>query len=371
MTPVQQLLFDNFCQHCGENLLKPEKRKRGRPSSSIPEKQLITREKALRHKIYNEYNQKITVLRDQNRENISTISSLRNENRDLLREIRSLSGLQEKMELQIEQELFNKEQIIRAEITSRLESQYEIREKELTKKIDDTKRTVATLDAQVNERSSRLMGESLELSLHEQLVKFFPDDTIKEIKVGARGADIEQIVNDSKGNICGKLLWEAKNAKWQTAWVKKLQGDIIESDSDVGIIVGTKLQDNNEFLTLGENIFACSPFAVHAVANVARMALILTHRTRKISEKAERNAQDFVNYFSGKAFGRRLGEIVASAKLQRSHIDAERAFFQKKWASQEVDIASQFTVVSGLSGELSALLGVCVDEIASTNSSEA
>ncbi len=68
-------------------------------------------------------------------------------------------------------------------------------------------------------------------------------------------------------------------------------------------------------------------FAVHAVANVARMALILTHRTRKISEKAERNAQDFVNYFSGKAFGRRLGEIVASAKLQRSHIDAERAFF--------------------------------------------
>ncbi len=371
MTPEQQPLFHDYCQHCGENLMEPAKKKRGRPASPILEKQLAAREKALRLKISNKFQQKLTVLQDQAIEDATTIRTLREENRDLIRQVRSLSALKENYELKMEQELFRKEQAIRTEITRRLESQYELREKELTKKIDDTKKTVATLDAQVNERSSRLMGESLELSLHEQLVNLFPDDAITEIRVGARGADVEQVVINNLGKECGIILWEAKNAKWQTTWIKKLQGDLVENAADIGIIVGTKLQDNQDFLALGNNVFACSPFGVQAVASVARMGLMLSHTTRNIAKSAQDNTQEIINYFSGKNFAKRLGEIINSAKTQRAHIDAERSFFQKKWAGQEVDISAQLTVVSELTGELSALLGIAIEEVAITNSAEA
>ncbi len=358
MHSVQQKFFDNYCQHCGEDLNEPIKKKRGRPASTLIEKQLSTREKAVRLKVKNEYEQKISVLKDEVNEYKQRYDALREENKQLLRKLRNLNTLKEDGELRIEQELFRREEAIRKEITTRFETQYSLKEKELTKKIDDTKKTVATLDAQVNERSSRLMGEALELTLHEQLVNLFPKDTIEEIKVGTRGADVKQVVRDNKGKVCGTIMWEAKNAKWQTAWVNKLKSDIEDTSADIGIIVGTKLYQEQDFISLDNNLFATSPFGVEAVASIARTGLILSNQAKNITTKTQNNIEEAIKYFAGKTFEKRLNDFVASAKKQRDLVDSERAFFQKKWAGQEIDISAHMALVSEFTGELAALLGV-------------
>ena len=103
--------------------------------------------------------------------------------------------------------------------------------RELAARLED-----ATRKAQ--QGSQQAQGETLELLLEEQLRRQFPFDWIQPVPKGEYGGDTLQIVRDSLGRDCGRILWEFKRTKaWQTGWLPKLRADQRAAKGDLAVIV--------------------------------------------------------------------------------------------------------------------------------------
>ena len=76
------------------------------------------------------------------------------------------------------------------------------------------------------------------MQLGDFLKKIFKDkqDKIAEYAKGVAGGDWLQEVKENDFTV-GKILYESKNTKtWSNGWIEKLQDDMKDSKSDVGII---------------------------------------------------------------------------------------------------------------------------------------
>ena len=117
------------------------------------------------------------------------------------------------------------------EMNSEKQKLWGLKEKRLIETIEDLQKK-ATQGTTVDQ------GSSSEMQLGDFLKKIFKDknDKITEYAKGVAGGDWLQEVIENNFTIC-KILYERKNTKnWSNDWIKKLQDDMKDSKSDVGII---------------------------------------------------------------------------------------------------------------------------------------
>ena len=98
--------------------------------------------------------------------------------------------------------------------------------------------TVEDLQKKMTQGTTVDQGSSSEMQLGDFLKKIFKDknDKITEYAKGVAGGDWLQEVIENNFTVC-KILYERKNTKnWSNDWIKKLQDDMKDSKSDVGII---------------------------------------------------------------------------------------------------------------------------------------
>ena len=108
---------------------------------------------------------------------------------------------------------------------------WELKEKRLITTIEDLQKK-ATQGTKVDQ------GSSAEMQLGDFLKKIFKEknDRITEYAKGVAGGDWLHEVRENNYTIC-KILYESKKTKsWSNEWIKKLQDDMKDSKSDVGII---------------------------------------------------------------------------------------------------------------------------------------
>ena len=97
---------------------------------------------------------------------------------------------------------------------------------------------IQTLNQTVNQGATVDQGSGAEISLGEFLKKIFKDkdDKITAYAKGAAGGDWLQEVIENNHTIC-KILYERKKTKsWSNEWIKKLQDDMKDSKSNIGVI---------------------------------------------------------------------------------------------------------------------------------------
>ena len=117
------------------------------------------------------------------------------------------------------------------EMNSEKQKLWGLKEKRLIETIEDLQKK-ATQGTTVDQ------GSSSEMQLGDFLKKIFKDknDKITEYAKGVAGGDWLQEVIENNFIVC-KILYERKNTKnWSNDWIKKLQDDMKDSKSDVGII---------------------------------------------------------------------------------------------------------------------------------------
>ena len=108
---------------------------------------------------------------------------------------------------------------------------WELKEKRLITTIEDLQKK-ATQGTTVDQ------GSSAEMQLGDFLKKIFKEknDRITEYAKGVAGGDWLHEIRENNYTIC-KILYESKKTKsWSNEWIKKLQDDLKDSKSDVGII---------------------------------------------------------------------------------------------------------------------------------------
>ena len=118
-----------------------------------------------------------------------------------------------------------------SEQNSEKQKLWELKEKRLIATIEDLQKK-ATQGTTVDQ------GSSAEMQLGDFLKKIFKEknDRITEYAKGVAGGDWLHEVRENNFTIC-KILYESKKTKsWSNEWIKKLQEDMKDSKSDVGII---------------------------------------------------------------------------------------------------------------------------------------
>ena len=98
--------------------------------------------------------------------------------------------------------------------------------------------TIEDLQKKATQGTTVDQGSSAEMQLGDFLKKIFKEknDRITEYAKGVAGGDWLHEVRESNYTIC-KILYESKKTKsWSNEWIKKLQDDMKDSKSDVGII---------------------------------------------------------------------------------------------------------------------------------------
>ena len=159
---------------------------------------------------------------------------------------------------------------------------------------------IQTLNQTVNQGATVDQGSGAEISLGEFLKKIFKDknDKIQEYDKGESGGDwIQEIIE--QGSVVSKILYERKKTKaWSNKWIGKLQEDMKESGSDIGIIFSRTLPKDfpkdAQFDHKG-NIFLCKYDydVLKTLAQTQRYLICQLSKERKSGQENELSALKF------------------------------------------------------------------------------
>ena len=226
-----------------------------------------------------------------NKENQEKLKSLENANKEKDKKLKSANEQKEK-----ELKAFDKQnkEHYKSLFDEKFKSELENRdqqnaEKEKLWKLKEQRLilTIEDLTKKAKQGTTVDQGSSSEMQLGEYLKDLFKDkkDKINEYEKGVAGGDWLHEVIENNFTIA-KILYERKNTKaWSNGWIKKLQDDMKDSKSDVGIIFTKALPKEfpkNKLWYHKGNIFICKYnfIALNALASMQRWHL------------AEKNKQD-------------------------------------------------------------------------------
>ncbi len=274
-------------------------------------------------------------------------------------ELRALRRKDEERELEMKKTLADNEAKIRDEARKKALEEHELKDLENEKQKADLKKKIEELNAKLLQGSQQTQGEVMELEIEEILRKECPRDVIEEVKKGQRGADITQHVIDKKGNECGIILWESKNAQWSDTWVPKLKDDQRMAKADLAVLVVTNMPKKQEsFFYDGENrIWICPRKQVVPLALALSWGLIAVRFERNIQAGKDEKKEILYQYITSMEFRQRMEAIKESFTGMQDEIEKEKRWFAQKWSRQEKQLRKVIDNTHGLYGDLEGVVG--------------
>jgi len=158
---------------------------------------------------------------------------LREQITSLFDEVKQARMDKDSAEQEVAKKLIEERESIRQEVTQKAEERHQLEIRQLEEKLRQTRVSLSEAKSRAEQGTAQQKGEALELNLEQQLKDAFPEDDIVEVKKGKRGADIVQTVRSRQGIVCGVILYECKNAKWQAAWIDKLRDDVRNASANI------------------------------------------------------------------------------------------------------------------------------------------
>ena len=279
------------------------------------------------------------------------------------KEKRELEESKRKFEIEKQRQLDEEREKIRVEAVKETEDKTSLILAQEKKKNEDAQKQIMELQRKLQQGSQQLQGEVLELELEDLLKKEFPDDEIKEVKKGQRGADVIQAITDKRGQQCGTILWESKNAKWQEGWLKKFREDQREAKAQLGVLVATDLPEGIGLFKFKDGVWITSRKAVINLASALRFDLIHVNHERLMNIGKNEKMEVLYEYLTGTEFKHRVESIAEAFTNLQVDIEKEKRYFTIKWARQEKEIRKIIDSTHGMYGELQAVSGRALQPI--------
>ncbi len=313
---------------------------------------------AERKKIIAEQSEQTRALQEELEEKNKKISEANRKELEFLKRQRELEEKGEQLELEVERKLSEERKKISEQASKKAieEQQLKMREKDdqlaaMKKQIDELKRK-----AEVG--SQEAQGEALEEELQELLERTFPYDKFEEIKKGARGADILQVVHNTTGKECGKILWESKNTKdFQKSWIEKLKKDQQQASADIAVIMSIALPKEIDNFGTYESIWITDYKSAIGLATALRQGLIEVARQKLITTGQDSIKDVLYRYITGQEFIMRIRAVVEAFQRMNDELAKEKRAMTKIWNSREKQISTVIENVVGIHGSIEGLVG--------------
>jgi hypothetical protein len=299
----------------------------------------------------------LATLRQQIKEQAKDLDESRCNELAMRRRERELERKQHDLELEVERKLGKERSQLIADTQERLAEEHRFKDAEKERQLAAMRRQIEDLKRKAEQGSQQLQGEIGEEALETLLRSSFPADDITAIGQGVRGADVHQIVIDSRGRKCGSVLWECKNTRnWNDAWLAKLKQDQRAQHADVAVLVSAVLPKSCTRCALIDGVlvtdFACAP----GLAGVLRANLFELAQTRSATMHKEEKLELLHRYLSGVEFRQRVEAVVEAFTAMRHDLDQERRAAERQWARRARQIDAVTLNVSGMYGDLQGIL---------------
>jgi len=283
---------------------------------------------------------------------------------ELLKQKRQLDEEKEKLGLELARRLDEERASIAAEArkTAAEEHKLLLREKEL--QVEQMKRQIKELQESAEQTRAGLLGEAQEREIEDVLREKFRPDKIEPVKSGVRGADVLQSVYSSRGDLCGKILWESKRARnWSSAWISKLKDDQAQAGADVAVLVCSALPADVTHMELVDGIWVVGfPYAT-CIAQALRAGLIGIAHARSIDANRDDALHEIYDYLTSNEFNRRVRAMVEAFVEMKADLDSERRSLERIWSKRAKQLDALALNTAGMYGELEALVGTALPPI--------
>lgn len=285
------------------------------------------------------------------------LKQFREQELDLRKQKKQMEEQQANMQLDLQRKLDEERARITEQIGQKEAERFSLIEAEYRKKIEDAQRANEDLRRKLDQGSQQLQGEVLELELEHMLGSAFFHDLIEEVKKGQRGADVLQTVRTPMGQICGKIIWEAKRAeKWSDRWLQKLKDDQQEANADIAVIVTTVMPKGitESFCRMGD-VWVVSPQVMRPIAETLRVILLEAQRLKLVNTGRTEKMEQLYNYLSSAQFAQRVRAMLEGFESMRSDLESEKRAMQRIWAKRQAQIERVTGSMTTVVGELQAI----------------
>ncbi len=292
------------------------------------------------------------------------LQDLQKKELDLLREKSALEEKQKNMEVEIEKRFLEKRKEIEDSAIKREQELFDLKTKEFKLQMDQQQKLIEELKRKSEQGSMQLQGESQELILEDILKEKFPFDLLEEVGKGVEGADCIQLIRNSTGKICGKIIYESKRTKaWSNGWIDKLKNDMRNSGSDVAILVSQVFPKDMEKFGEKDGIWICNFNEVSSVAHLLRNGIMKVYDAQIAQEGKGDKMQMLYDYLTGIEFKGQVEAIVEGLMAMRQGIIKERIQMEKIWKEREKQLEKVLISTSGMYGSVKGIAGVSIADI--------
>ena len=328
-------------------------------------------QESLRKSIAQDFENRLRLLQQADQEKEEKLKQARQKEMEFLKKEQQLKDKEAELELSLQKRLLEERQVIATQLRREEQEKISVKEQEFVMKLkekemqlEEQHKLIEEMKRRAEQGSMQRQGEVQEILLEELLRDHFPYDHIGEVAKGAEGADCVQLVRNSLGADCGKIIFESKRTKnFNAAWIEKLKTDMRQQQAEVAIIVTQVYPKDMHCFGEKDGVWICSFSEVIALTSALRHTIIRVAETRKSEENKGDKMQLLYSYLTGSEFRQQIHTIVEGFMAMKNSITKERVQMEKIWKEREKQIEKVLISTSGMYGSIKGIAGASIGNI--------
>ena len=324
-----------------------------------------TLEENLRKNITADFDTKLRLLEQNNKENEEKLKLSRQKELEFLRMEQDLKNKEAEIEITVQKLLQKDREKLSEEIrkieeqkVAAKETEHQLRVKELEKQLEDTKKMADEMRRKAEQGSSQLQGEVQELALEEILRATFPFDLVSEVGKGIRGADSIQTVRNSQGQECGKIIYESKRAEnFGGDWIEKLKTDMRSLGADIAVLVTKTMPRGMDRFGEKDGVWICHFSEIKAVAYLLRDGLIRIAGVSRNQENRGDKMHLLYNYLTSSEFSEQWKAVREGFMSMKLSIQNVRDAMERLWKAREKQLEKVVLNAAYIKGSIDGIAG--------------
>ncbi len=326
-------------------------------------------EENLRKTISSDFENKLRLLEQNNRDNEEKLKLSRQKELEFLQKEQTLKNKEAELEITVQKKLQTEREKLSDDIrkieeqkVAAKETEYQLRMKELEKQLEDQKKLADEMRRKAEQGSMQLQGEVQETALEEILRTTFPFDMITEVGKGVRGADCIQIVRNNFGQECGKIIYESKRTNaFASDWIEKLKADMRGQGAEIAVIVTKAMPKDMDCFGIKDGVWICSFSEVKALAAVLRDGITRVFNAAKSQENKGDKMHLLYDYLTSNEFAEQWKAIREGFMSMKLSIQKERDAMEKLWKQREKQLEKVLLNAAHVRGSIEGISGNDVD----------
>ncbi|HEY0434303.1 MAG TPA: DUF2130 domain-containing protein, partial [Chitinophagaceae bacterium] len=329
-------------------------------------KMQLTLEENIRKSIASDYETQVKMLQQNYHEIEEKLKNARQQQVEYLKREQELKTKEQELELSLQKRLQEEREKLGVEIrrleeqrVTAMQTEYQLRIKEMQEQLEVQRKLAEEMKRKAEQGSMQLQGEAQEIALEEVLRQSFPFDVLEPVGKGVRGADCIQIVRNSFGQECGKIIYESKRTTaFAAEWIEKLKADMRSRGAEIAVIVTRTMPKDMDCFGIRDGVWVCSFSEVKALASVLRDGVIRVFNTAKNNENRGDKMHLLYGYLTSNEFAEQWKAIREGFMSMKMSIQRERDSMERLWKAREKHLEKVLLSAAHIRGSIEGISGM-------------